>query len=106
MDSFIFSVNATFPIFLTMLLGMFLRHVGLMDKRFADYLNAFVFKVALPVLLFQDLATQDFVAAWDGRYVLFCQSLSAPESGMHMQRLRGSKSFPPERLPPVGLPWE
>ncbi|MCC6108374.1 MAG: AEC family transporter, partial [Atopobium sp.] len=72
MDSFIFSVNATFPIFLTMLLGMFLRHIGLMDRRFADYLNAFVFKVALPVLLFQDLATQDFVAAWDGRYVLFC----------------------------------
>lgn len=71
-DSFIFSVNATFPIFLTMLLGMFLRHIGLMDRRFADYLNAFVFKVALPVLLFQDLATQDFVAAWDGRYVLFC----------------------------------
>ncbi len=71
-DSFIFSVNAIFPIFLTMLLDMFLRHIGLMDRRFADYLNAFVFKVALPVLLFQDLATQDFVAAWDGRYVLFC----------------------------------
>lgn len=71
-DSLIFSVNATFPIFLTMLLGMLLHRLGMMDDRFADYLNAFVFKVALPVLLFQDLATQDFAAAWGGRFVLFC----------------------------------
>lgn len=72
MDSLIFSVNATFPIFLTMLVGMLLRRLGMMDQTFTGYLNTFVFKVALPVLLFQDLASQDFVAAWDGRYVLFC----------------------------------
>lgn len=72
MDSLIFSVNATFPIFLTMLVGMLLRRLGMMDQAFTNYLNSFVFKVALPVLLFQDLATQDLVAAWDGRFVLFC----------------------------------
>ncbi len=55
-----------------MLVGMLLRRLGMMDKTFTGYLNTFVFKVALPVLLFQDLASQDFVAAWDGRYVLFC----------------------------------
>lgn len=71
-DSLIFSVNATFPIFLTMLVGMLLRRLGMMDQAFTGYLNGFVFKVALPVLLFQDLATQDFAAAWDGRFVLFC----------------------------------
>jgi predicted permease len=72
LDSLIFSVDATFPIFLTMLVGMLLRRLGLMDQAFTGYLNSFVFKVALPVLLFQDLATQDFAAAWDGRFVLFC----------------------------------
>ncbi|MGI6230872.1 MAG: AEC family transporter [Tractidigestivibacter sp.] len=72
MDDLIFSLNATLPIFLTMLVGTFLRKVGVMDEKFTDYLNSFVFKVALPVLLFQDLATQDFASAWDGRYVLFC----------------------------------
>lgn len=81
-DSLIFSINATFPIFLTMLLGMFLHRVGMMDDRFADYLNAFVFKVSLPVLLFQDLATQDFAAAWDGRFVLFCFLATAASMAM------------------------
>ena len=76
-DSLVFSINATSPISLTMLLGMLLRRLGMMDDRFADYLNAFVFKVALPVLLFQDLATQGFVAAWDGRFVLFCFVVTA-----------------------------
>lgn len=71
-DSLIFSVNATFPIFLTMLVGMLLHRLGMMDQAFTGHLNTFVFKIALPVLLFQDLASQDFVAAWDGRYVLFC----------------------------------
>lgn len=72
LDSLIFSIDATFPIFLTMLVGMLLRRLGMMDQAFTGYLNSFVFKVALPVLLFQDLATQDFAAAWDGRFVLFC----------------------------------
>ena len=72
MESFLFSVNAPLPIFLTMLCGLLFRRLGLMDQRFTAYLNAFVFKVALPALLFRDLATQDFADAWDGRYVLFC----------------------------------
>lgn len=60
------------PIFLCMLLGMFLRRKGLMDEKLTDGLNSFVFKVALPVLLFKEMATEDLVQAWDGRYVLFC----------------------------------
>lgn len=71
-DDLVFSLNATLPIFLTMLVGTFLRRIGAMDEVFTDRLNTFVFKVALPVLLFQDLATQDFASAWDGRFVLFC----------------------------------
>lgn len=77
MDNLAFAVNATLPIFLTMLLGMALRRVGLVDERFAASLNRLVFRVALPVLLFQDLATQDFASAWDGRYVLFCLVVTA-----------------------------
>lgn len=44
----------------------------MMDQRFADYLNAFVFKVALPVQLFENLSTSDFHTIWDGGVVLFC----------------------------------
>lgn len=77
MASLVFSLQVTLPIFLTMLLGMALSRAGLMSERFCSDLNSFVFRVALPALLFQDLATQDFAAAWDARYVLFCLVVTA-----------------------------
>ena len=72
MDNLIFSLNATFPIFLLMVLGYIFNKIGLMDEKAASWMNKFVFKVALPVLLFEDLSKEDFAAAWNGRFVLFC----------------------------------
>ncbi len=72
MENLIFSLNATMPIFLMMVLGMFFRKTGILKENMIDGLNQFVFKVALPVLLFGDLARQDFAQAWDGKFVLFC----------------------------------
>ena len=72
MENLIFSLNATLPIFLTMILGWFFRKAGLMDAEFVDRLNKFVFQAALPVLVFQDLAEVDFLEVWDGRFVAFC----------------------------------
>lgn len=72
MDNLIFSINATAPIFLTMLLGYVLKRTGLIGEKLGASLNSFVFRVALPVMLFQDLSTQDFYSFWDGKYVLFC----------------------------------
>lgn len=72
MSNLIFSLNATMPIFLTMLLGLFFRKIGLLDEVFTNKMNKFVFKVALPVLLFQDLSDSDFSAVWDLKFVLFC----------------------------------
>ena len=72
MDDLIFSLNATLPIFLMMMLGYFLRRVGLVTREFADLANGFVFKVALPVVLFDDLCRMDLVTSWDGGFVAFC----------------------------------
>ena len=72
MQNLIFSLNATMPVFLMMCLGWFLRRIGLLDDVFASHMNRFVFRVALPVLLFQDLATEDFFSVWDPGYVAFC----------------------------------
>lgn len=58
-ENLIFSLNATLPIFILML-QVFFRKVGLMDGRFVNQMNQFVFKAALPVLLFEDLAGSDF----------------------------------------------
>lgn len=72
MENLIFSLNATLPIFFTMLLGWFFKRVGLMNDAFVSKMNKFVFVAALPVLLFQDLAAVDFFEVWDVRFVAFC----------------------------------
>ena len=71
MDNLIFSLNATVPIFLMMLLGLLFRKIGWIDEVFASKMNKFVFLVPLPVLLFEDLATVDFAEVWDMKFVLF-----------------------------------
>lgn len=72
MSDFIFSLNAVMPVFMTMLLGIFFRRIGWISRDFASMMNGFVFKVALPVLLFQDLSSVDFKAVWDTGFVCFC----------------------------------
>lgn len=77
MENLIFSLNATIPIFLMMLLGMLFRKLGWMDEVFATKMNKFVFLVPLPVLLFEQLATVDFSEVWDIKFILFCFVVTA-----------------------------
>ena len=72
LENLVFSINATLPIFLLMALGYIFSKIGIIDERAAGFMNKFVFKVALPVLLFSDLAGQDFIGTWDPGFVSFC----------------------------------
>lgn len=73
MENLIFSLNATMPVFLMMVLGFLLHQkTRLLNDSFAGYLNTFVFQVALPVQLFKNLSESDFHTVWNGRVVLFC----------------------------------
>ena len=72
MDNLIFSLNATVPLFLVMVLGLFFKSIKLFNDNFLSGMNTFVFKVALPCALFYDLANEDFFAVWDMRFVIFC----------------------------------
>ena len=72
MDNLIFCLNATIPIFLTLMLGYFLRKINLYDDSFVAQMNKFVFKAALPALLFMNVAESDFIKVWDTKFVLFC----------------------------------
>jgi len=72
MENLIFSLNATVPVFLMMLLGLFFRKIGWIDEVFASKMNKFVFLVPLPILVFEDLATVDFAEVWNIKFVLFC----------------------------------
>lgn len=72
MENLIFSLNATIPIFLVMVIGYICKNIKLVDDSFVKTLNSFNYKVTLPVLLFRDIAEADFYAVWDTKYVLFC----------------------------------
>lgn len=72
MENLVFCLNATIPIFLTLMLGYFFRRVGLFDAAFVSRLNKFVFQAALPALLFEDIASADFYTVWDTKMVIFC----------------------------------
>lgn len=72
MSHLIFSLNATIPIFLTMVIGYLLKQCRLIDESFVKTLNKFNFQITLPLMLFEDLAGADFSSVWDGKYVLFC----------------------------------
>ena len=74
-DSFIFSVNAVMPIFLLIFLGKILNQLKVIDKKFSDGATSLVFKVALPVILFNNISSADFsgIANVDVlRAVTFC----------------------------------
>ena len=68
MDSFIYSINSTVPIFLVMILGWVIKQLGIIDDNFASKANKYVFKVALPVLLFRDLSATDFKSQFDAKF--------------------------------------
>ena len=72
MDSFIYSINSTVPIFLVMILGWVIKQLGIIDDNFASKANKYVFKVALPVLLFRDLSATDFKSQFDAKFVIYC----------------------------------
>ena len=72
LENLIFCLNATMPVFLLMILGMVFMKFKLFDENFVKKMNAFVFKIALPVLVFKDLYQEDFYQVWDTKYVLYC----------------------------------
>ncbi len=52
MDTLIFSLNAVLPILILILFGYILKKVRFLDEHFLQIGNKFVFRVALPTLLF------------------------------------------------------
>lgn len=72
LENLIFSLNATMPIFLMMVVGYTLKKIKVLDDNTTNVMNKLVFKLFLPALLFMDLAEQDFIAMWDSTFVLFC----------------------------------
>jgi len=82
LKNLVFSLNATIPVFLMMVFGWFVRHIGLLDDHSTAQINKFVFRTLLPALLFMDLSTADFRAVWDTKFVLFCMTATLLSVGI------------------------
>lgn len=72
MDSFIYSLNATVPIFLVMIIGNLLNRIGLIDKHFSNVADKFVFKICLPCMLYLNLADTNIRQNFDVHYIGYC----------------------------------
>lgn len=76
-ENFIYSINATFPIFLVMVIGYILKQIGMLNDDFVTVANRFNFRVTLPLMLFRDIAGVNIREVFDPGYVLFCAVVSA-----------------------------
>lgn len=72
MSDFIYSLNATMPVFFVMILGWWLKRIHFLTDDFVSIADKLVFKVALPVLVFKDIAAADLSSDFDLKFVLFC----------------------------------
>ena len=55
MNAFLFALNAILPIMILFLFGFFLKHIKFFNANFISQLNKYVFRVALPALLFYNV---------------------------------------------------
>ena len=72
MENLVTSFEAVLPLFLCILLGMFLRRIGMLEESVRQSLNKLCFKVFLPIYLFNNIyGIKDISAAFDLRLILF-----------------------------------
>lgn len=70
MINLLFALNAVLPVFFLIILGVFLKRIGLLNDRFISQSSRLVFNVALPVLIFKTVSQADFSRIYDGTEVL------------------------------------
>lgn len=71
MNNLIYSLNATMPVFLVILIGYILNRLGMFSEGFIASSNKFIFNVCLPVMVFADLAKENIIASFNGSLVIY-----------------------------------
>lgn len=98
LEDLLFCLNATLPIFLLMVLGYIFRITNIFSETFAKELNSFTFKIALPTLVFKELATSEVEELWDTGFIVFCflATLGSILIGFVIALIFRAKSIRPE----------
>ena len=71
-DNLLFSLGATIPLFLVMVVGWFLKNRGIINDEFIKVSNKLNFNVTLPCMLFLNMKDCNVRENFNGKYVLFC----------------------------------
>ena len=71
LNNFLYSLNATLPVFAVMVRGWILKKINFLSEEFIRVANKLTFKVALPCMLFLDIAEMDPSQLLDGRFVAY-----------------------------------
>ena len=77
-NDFLFSINATLPVFAVMVLGFLLRKTGFLTEGFCKTANALMFKLCLPIMLLRQMAQMRPADLVDGGFLAyaFCSTLA------------------------------
>ena len=71
-DNLMFSLGATMPLFIVMVVGWLLKNRGFINDEFVKVSNKLNFNVTLPCLLFLDMKDCHIRENFNGKYVLYC----------------------------------
>lgn len=70
-NSFVFAINAVSPILLTVIVGYILKKVGLLSQDLAKSINKLVFRVFLPVMLFNNIYKISDLGSFRPGYIIY-----------------------------------
>ncbi|MCR5703995.1 MAG: AEC family transporter [Eubacterium sp.] len=76
MENLIYSLNATIPVFIVIVVGYFLKRIGWIQEEFIKGANKINFRLTLPALLIQDLMNTDFQQEFDLKFVFYCAGVT------------------------------
>ena len=71
-NSFIFAINAVSPILLTVVIGYVLKKATLLTEDLAKAINKLVFRVFLPVMLFNNIYKISDLGSFRPGYIIYC----------------------------------
>lgn len=72
MNSFIYSINTTVPVFAVMVLGYLLRRKQVIGEEYVRDSNRLTFRILIPVMLFNSMRSSDFQGVFNPKFLLFC----------------------------------
>jgi predicted permease len=71
MDNIIISLNVIIPLFIAIMLGYFIKRIGLIDKNTVKVMNNVTFNTFFPILVFSNVYNTSLEGNFDGKLMFF-----------------------------------